>query len=63
VERLVTVHLIVASIPARRTATRKILILHTVRSHQMSLSTAPVAKRRYLRSQDIHLVPPAKTLF
>lgn len=63
VERLVTVHLIVANIHAKRTATRKILILHTVRSHQTSLSTAPVARHRYLRFQDIHLVPPAKTLF
>jgi hypothetical protein len=63
VERLVTVHLTVASIHARRTATRKILSLHTVLGHQMSLSTALVAKRRYLRSQGTHLVPPAKTLF
>lgn len=62
VERHVTVHMIVANIHARRTATRKILILHTVHSHQMSLSIAPVARHRYLRSRDIHLVPPAKTL-
>lgn len=62
VESLVTVHLIVANIHARRTATRKILILHTVHSHRTSLSIAPVARHRCLRSRDIHLVPPAKTL-
>lgn len=62
VERLVTVHLIVGNIHARRTVIHKILILHTVHSHQMSLSIAPVARHRYLRSRDTHLVPLAKTL-
>ena len=62
VERLVTVHLIVAYIHARRTVIRKTLILHTVHSHQMSSSIAPVARHRYLRPRDIHLEHPAKTL-
>lgn len=59
---LVTVHLIVANIHARKTVTHKILILHTVHSHRTSLSIAPVARHRCLRSRDTHLVPPAKTL-
>lgn len=62
VERLVTVHLIVGNIHARRTVIRKIPILLTVHSHQTSLSTAPVARHRCQRSRDTHLVPPAKTL-
>lgn len=61
VESLVTVHLIVANIHARRTVTPKILILHTVHSHRTSLSIVPVARHRCLKSRDTHLVPPAKT--
>jgi hypothetical protein len=63
VGRLATVPLIVASIYARRTVTRRSLFQHTVHDHQMSLSIALVARHRYLKFRDIHLGLLAKTRF